>query len=92
MAFPTVGNPGVRLFCYNCNTIGHAMSTCSQAKHKCEECGVKGHLAKWCFVRNDKPLPSHMTAETVKSITAKRAAFKLRSGQRERHLLLVRRL
>ena len=51
---------GVRTgkFCYNCDTQGHANVDCTKAKVLCEECNDKGHLAKHCWVRNDKVLPA----------------------------------
>ena len=80
MAFAGVGTQSgtQRLFCFNCDTVGHVLATCGQPKHKCDECGAKGHMAKYCFVRNDKPLPSNMSRETKTTIEAKRVAYKAR--------------
>ena len=40
-----------------------------------KECNDKGHLAKHCWVRNDKVLPAYMSAEKKTSITAKRLVY-----------------
>ena len=66
---------GVRKFCYNCDSQGHANAECTNPKVLCEECNDKGRLAKHCWVRNDKALPAHMTAEKKTSITSKRLAY-----------------
>jgi hypothetical protein len=42
---------------------------------QCDECGDKGHLTKHCWVRNEKPFPSYMSAEKKASLTAKRAVY-----------------
>ena len=41
----------------------------------CGECNDKGHLAKHCWIRNDKPLPLWMSAEKKSSMMAKRAVY-----------------
>jgi hypothetical protein len=41
----------------------------------CEECNDKGHLAKHCWVRNEKPFPAYMSAEKKASLAAKRLVY-----------------
>jgi hypothetical protein len=62
-------------FCYNCDSNGHANAECTKPKVICEECTDKGHLAKHCWVRNDKVLPAYMSAEKKSSITSKRLTY-----------------
>ena len=63
-------------FCYNCDESGHLTRNCVAAKVTCDECGDKGHQAKHCFVRNDKPLPSNMDEAKKQRIADKRIAYK----------------
>ena len=67
-----------RLKCINCDTTGaHQTWACPKPKADCSECGASaGHLSKFCFVKNDNPLPAgwsavsytHLTLPTICSV------------------------
>jgi hypothetical protein len=68
---------GRTAFCSNCDERGHVTRDCAKPKVPCQECGDQGHLATYCFVRNEKPLvPQNMTADKKQLIESKRIAYK----------------
>jgi hypothetical protein len=76
-SFATIPNA----FCFKCDKTGHFSSSCSLASVECEECGPGNHLTKFCFIRNDKPLPPKMSAAKKQEIFAKRKTFQATQGQ-----------
>ena len=45
--------------CLNCDSSEHASSKCPKPTTPCDACGLfAGHLAKYCLVKNDSPLPT----------------------------------
>ena len=71
---------GRQVQCFNCDTAGHFTTECTKEPAKCDECDHVGHLSKHCLVRNDRPLPSNMTAAKKAVIEAKRIAYKARTA------------
>ena len=81
LAFTGIAQPKGRVrSCFNCDESGHFTSECTKAQATCEECQSLGHLAKHCLVRNDRPLPSNMSAAKKATVEAQRIAYKARTA------------
>ena len=81
LAFAGIAQPKGRVrSCFNCDENGHFTSECTQPQATCDECQGSGHLAKHCLVRNDRPLPSNMSAAKKASVEEQRAAYRARTA------------
>ena len=67
--------------CFNCEAVGaHATWACPMPRVNCTECGIgAGHLSKYCFVKNNSPLPSSWSDERKNAMKQKRAEYAARS-------------
>ena len=63
--------------CLNCDSDKHPSSKCTQPTVACDACGLfAGHLAKYCLVKNDSPLPTSWDEARKATMLSKRAAYK----------------
>ena len=78
-AFSTFQN---RRTCFNCNEMAtHHGAACPKPKSNCDYCGeAAGHMTKFCFVPNDRPLPYSWDKERKDAMMKKRAEFKARAA------------
>ena len=49
-------------------SLGHVSPDCQKEKAECTHCQGRGHLSKYCFVLNSKPLPERMHVDTKAKI------------------------
>ena len=61
--------------CFNCGERGHYTQDCSKPKLPCELYGTVGHIKKFCFVQNDRLLPSNWSEDRKAEIAKKRADY-----------------
>ena len=66
-----------RLKCINCDATGaHQTWACPKPKADCSECGPgAGHLSKFCFVKNDNPLPAGWSEARKADMQKQRSAY-----------------
>ena len=67
--------------CFNCGERGHYTQDCSKPKLPCELCGTVGHIKKFCFVQNDRLLPSNWSEDRKAEIAKKRADYKAKAAE-----------
>ena len=67
--------------CFNCGEKGHFTQECSKPKTPCELCGSSGHMKRFCFVQNDRFLPSNWSEERKADIAKKRADYKAKVSE-----------
>ena len=66
-----------QMLCFNCDSTKHTTKKCDKPRQACDVCGVfAGHLAKYCLVKNDKPIPEDWDDNRKTDLLSKRAAYK----------------
>ena len=75
-ALPQFSNQRPKL-CFNCDSTEHTTKKCDKPRQACDICGVfAGHLAKYCLVKNDKPIPDDWNDIRKQELLSKRVAYK----------------
>jgi hypothetical protein len=71
--------------CFNCDAKDeHATHDCPKPPAGCEHCGdTAKHLARYCFVPNDRPLPRKWSQERKAEMEARRKAYKIKNNKLE---------
>jgi hypothetical protein len=75
-SFAAFNDSKYRSSCVNCDKDGHKLYECPLTKSDCTHCGEgAGHMTKFCFVPNDKPLPLKMSQEKKDKFTKLRGEY-----------------
>ena len=81
-AHATKGNARHGAGCWNCDSPSHIRADCTQPPSKCEHCGKKGHMAKYCLRKKEGKFSTHEDEQMLRRQKPKKKAIIIKSQER----------